>query len=196
MTLFEKGLLLYFFILFILWLWVFNTRGDRKLDKRHNLSNVKSERSNWVNIFKSAKYLPSVNKKEFINAVVSWGIINLSYEGLSEKRKSVDVEISYYRHKKMKGCFSSHFKKILVYVNNHESVDDLINTALHEVVHFFQYCSDKRNYEKNYYKLLKEKSYSYHPMEIEAVAIAAAYTNDCKKYLVEKGILRINNKKN
>jgi hypothetical protein len=33
-------------------------------------------------------------------------------------------------------------------------------------------------------------------MEIEAVAIAAAYTSDCKKYLVEKGILRIKNKKN
>lgn len=138
MTIFDKGLLLYFFVLFILWLWYFNTEGDRKPDKRHDLSNVNSERSNWAKIFKSAKYLPAVNKKEFINAVVSWGIKNLSYEGLSEKR----------------------------------------------------------NYEKNYYKLLKEKTYSYHPMEIEAEAIAAAYTNDCKKYLVEKGILRIKNKKN
>ena len=196
MTIFEKGLLLYFFVLFILWLWYFNTGGDRKPDKRHDLSNVNSERSNWAKIFKSAKYLPAVNKKEFINAVVSWGIKNLSYEGLSEKRKPVDVEISYYHHKKMKGYFSSHFKKILVYVNNHESVDDLIDTALHEVVHFFQYCSDKRNYEKNYYKLLKEKTYSNHPMEIEARLIAAAHKDDCRKYLVEKGILRIKNKKN
>lgn len=207
LSLFEKWLVLYFYILLMIWVWNYDEKPEKENDKVDDKKDpgyttekpekspepiqFNPERSNWFKIINPPQYELAVNKKEFIYAVVCWGLKNLTYEGVSGKKVSVDVEISYYPHKKMKGYFSSYYKKIMVYVNSHKTVEDLIDTSLHEVVHCFQYFLDKRNYEQKYAKWLKEKTYSFHPMEIEARKIASANTKDCKNYMIEQGKLRL-----
>lgn len=172
----DKVFILYFSILFIIWLW---TKSEGKLNKP------------VFPIFKPRpKYELAVNKKEFVSEVVKWGITNLSYEGVIQKRKRVEVQVSYYPHKKFRGTFSSFQNKIKVYVNNHPDIDELIDTSLHEVVHLLQYYADKKNFEKRYAKLLSEKTYEKHPMEIEAKQMAAAHTKACKYFLISHGMLR------
>lgn len=172
---FERCLLIYFCVLFLIWFFSSNHNVESKIP-----------------FFKSKpRYELAINKKQFVFEVVQWGLRNLSYEGVDHVRKTVNVEISYYPHKKMRGTFSSIQKKIKVYVNNHPDIDELIDTTLHEVVHLLQYCADKKNFEKRYTKLLHEKTYAKHPMEMEAVKLAAYYTPSCKKYMIEQGKLRI-----
>jgi hypothetical protein len=172
---FEQGLLIYFVILLILWVWKGNESSDEKGDDGNGAT--------------KEKYSLAVNKKDFIREVVSWGIRNISYDGVSKKRNSVELEISYHPHKKLHGVFFSNQKKIRVYVNNHARVKDIVDTSLHEVVHLLQYTADKRNFQKKYNKLLQEKTYAKHPMEIEAVKLAAYYTDHCINYLIEQGKL-------
>jgi hypothetical protein len=168
--------ILYFSILFIIWLW---TKSNSKLNE--TISRI---------LKRQPKYELSVNKKEFVCEIVRWGLANLSYEGASQKRKRVEVQVSYYPHKKFRGTFSSFQNKIKVYVNNHPDIDELIDTSLHEVVHLLQYYADKKNFDKRYAKLLREKTYEKHPMEMEANEIAAAHTKYCKYFLINQGMLR------
>lgn len=139
-------------------------------------------------LFKArSQYKPTLSKKAFVTEVVRWGLGNISYEGATQKRKSVQVQVSYYQHKTLKGDYNSFANRIRVFVNAHDDLDELIDTALHEVVHFLQYCADKRNFQSRYTKLLQEKSYEKHPMEVEARKLAAAYLLACKNEFIAKG---------
>lgn len=173
LNLFEKGLIIYFLILFLIWLFT----SDEKLNEPISFTFLK----------KPVKYELTVNKKEFIRDVVRWGLRNIDYSGANQQKKSVNLNISYYMHKKFKGTFNSGYNRIKVYVNNHATVEDIIDTSLHEVVHFLQYCADKKNFQTKYSKLLKEKTYANHPMEIEAVKIASSYTRDCMNFMIQQG---------
>lgn len=172
---FERCFLVYFGMLFLIWLYCI----DRDTKSGIHLFNSKPQ------------YEIATNKKQFIFEVVQWGLKNLSYKGVDHLKKTANVEISYYPHKKLRGTFSSIQKKIKVYVNNHPDIDELIDTSLHEVMHLLQYYADKKNYDKRYTKLSYEHTWAKHPMEIEAVKMAATYTLCCKKYMIEQGKLRI-----
>jgi len=173
----ERFFFFYFTILIIIWLV--------KIDHT----------SFWPKSFssfnKEPKYELALNKKAFVIEVVRWGLRNISYEGVEQKRKSVNVQVSYYDHKKLHGVYYSSQNTIKIYVNNHQDIDQLIDSTLHEVIHAFQLFSDKQNFQKRYSRLLQEKTYAKHPMEIEARKLAAANTQACKEYLIAQGKLRI-----
>jgi hypothetical protein len=171
----EKGFVIYFFILFLIWLlkieWPKIEDTNRKASKIY------------------PHYKLRVNKKRFVIEVVKWALMNLEYKGVVLKKWNVDVEISYYNHKKVHGLFYSGINKIKIFVNNHKKIEDLVDSCIHEVVHYLQFCHDPKNYSKNYKLLLDKLSYQKHPMELEARSIAASYTKSCMKYLIEKGFL-------
>jgi len=174
---FELGLLIYFFILLIIWCWKSdNQSGDKKR----------------ISLFQSTpEFEMAVDKKRFIHEVIQWGLTNMQYEGIKKgKKRNVNLEISYYKHKKFYGIYCSYNNKIRVYVNAHNNINELIDSALHELCHHYQYCTDPRNFQIRYKKLLDEYTYEKHPMEIEARKIAAAYVKPCFEYLVENGFLK------
>ena len=188
LALFEKGLIVYFFILFVIWLW---TSDEETKEKSNHDSNQKpGHRPSYFLSNKPIRYELTVNKKEFIRDVVRWGMRNLNYTGANQQKKSVNLDISYYMHKKFKGTFNSSNNRIRVYVNNHATIEDIIDTSLHEVVHFLQFCADKKHFQTRYSKLLKGKTYAKHPMEIEAVKIASNYTQDCMNYMIAQGKIK------
>jgi hypothetical protein len=78
-------------------------------------------------------------------------------------------------------------KEIKIYVKNHDSVHEIVDSLLHEVTHYKQYLRNPRGHAKHYQKLLGLYGYVNHPMEIEAVETAKKYSDDCIKYLVRNG---------
>ncbi len=167
--------ILYFSILFILWLVkvVFVSKTG--------VQNAKQ------NIYQA--YWLSGNKKRFIKEVISWGINNINIQSEQKREGAVNYEVSYYRHKTIKGVFFPIQNKIRIYVNNHINIIDLIDSSLHEVVHALQYCADKKGYQKKYTKLLEEHNYASHPMEVEARLLAERNLKPCIEYLYQKGFL-------
>lgn len=174
---FEIGLMIYFCILLIIWIW--------KSDSKYSDSKRKSF------FCRTPDYQMVVDKKRFIREVIRWGLINIPYEGMHKiKKRKVYLEISYYKHKKHYGVYCSFNNKIKVYVNNHSKVDELIDSSLHELCHHFQYCTDPKNFQTRYKRLLNEFTYEKHPMEIEARKLAAQYVKPCFQYLVNNGYLK------
>jgi hypothetical protein len=174
---FELWLLIYFYFLLLIWLW----KSDSKLDNK---------KSGFF-FRRSPQYQMAVDKKKFIQEVIRWGLTNMSYEGIEKmKNRSVNLEVSYYKHKKHYGTYYSFNKKIKVYVNTHSKIDELIDSSLHELCHHFQFCTDPKNFETRYKRLLDEYTYEKHPMEIEARSIASKYVKPCFNYLVENGFLK------
>lgn len=198
---FELGLLIYFYILFAIWVWKSDEKQkpsdldakDKPDPKPFTSPPVRPEEKFELgkpSIFRpQKKYQLTVNKKRFVLEVIRWGLRNIPYDGIGKKIKSVNFEISYYKHKKNYGVFYSSNKTIKVFVNNHNKIDEFIDTILHEVVHFFQYSADKRNFQTKYKLLLNQFTYVHHPMEIEARKIASQYVNPCFDYLIENGYL-------
>ena len=128
---------------------------------------------------KTKKLTLNTNKKKFVRKVIEWGFANVSYPGLDKKRKSVNVEVLYYKHKRKLGEFVPSRNTIRVYINSHADVTEMVNTALHELAHYYQYLLQPNSFQTNYNKLLAQLSYEKHPMEIEARSMASKYTNAC-----------------
>jgi len=140
---------------------------------------------------KKPSYTMAVDKKQFVGEIVKWGLTNIQHEGANKlKKKSVNLEVSYYRHKKTYGVYYSYQKKIKVYVNAHNKIDEMVDTSLHELIHHFQYCSDPKNFERNYKMLLHQHTYEKHPMEIEARSMASKHVKSCLKHLIENGYVK------
>jgi hypothetical protein len=174
---FELGLLIYFLGLGILWVLLSDNKANGKKFKSFL----------WVR----PNYLMAVNKKKFVQEVVRWGLTYMKYDGAGKiKNKKVNLEVSYYNHKKKYGVYYSYSNKIKVYVNAHHKIHDVIDTSLHEVVHYLQYCSDPKNFDNKYKSLLDKCTYEKHPMEIEARVIAANHVKPCLNYLIESGYLK------
>jgi hypothetical protein len=199
---FELGLLIYFYILFLIWVWASDEKEKPSKPDTTGVSNPEPETSLPIlpdeklvpykpSIFTPQKYYQiTVNKKRFVLEVIRWGLRNIPYEGLTQRRRrAVNLEVSYYKHKKNNGVYCSSQNKIKVYVNTHSKISQLIDSSIHELCHHFQYCADPRNYQTRYNRLM-EYTYAKHPMEIEARNMAAKYVNPCFEYLVQKGYLK------
>ncbi len=174
---YEFALLAFIYILFILWLFISSSKSDEK--KRNSF------------FWQRSNYLLAVDKKRFIIEIARWGLTNIDHHGSNlVKNKSINLEVSYYHHKKKYGIYYANQKKIKVYVNAHNKIDDMIDTTLHEVVHHFQYCSDPKNFKKKYDTLLHQCTYEKHPMEIEARSVAAKHVKSCFNYLIQQGYVK------
>ena len=134
----------------------------------------------WVSS-KASQYTINCSKVKLARTILSWGLTNIQP---TSKKQSVNFKVYYHPHKKRMGAFRWSTREIVLYVNNHQNVLELIDTALHEIVHYKQYVVDPRSFEKEYQKLLSNKGYDDHPMEIEARKGAAANVSACLEYLL------------
>jgi len=88
------------------------------------------------------------------------------------------------------GTFFSTTRHINIYINNHSDVKEIIDTALHEVVHYKQFRLNPKSFNDMYSKHLQEIGYKNHPMEKEAKKVAALSTDRCLDYLLTNGLVR------
>ena len=120
--------------------------------------------------------------KTLCHNIVLWGIDNVPpYKGVDKLNvmvldKNKNKMANYYPHK----------RKIEIYMNSHYTVNEIVNTLLHEITHYKQHQTKPRTILKDYKKLLDVYGYENHPMEKEANENAVKYTEPCLKYLVKK----------
>jgi hypothetical protein len=139
-----------------------------------------------LHFFGENEYTPAVNKAALIRATVRWCACNLGYP--PGHRKLPGLEISYYKHKKFHGLFFSGNRKIRIYPNNHASAASLINTIIHEYIHYLEVTNVQNQQLYNQYTL--QSGYEKNPFEISARKKADEFTPACIQDLVKEGMLK------
>lgn len=127
----------------------------------------------------------NVSKSKFITQVIEWCKQNLEHP--KHHKYYPVVEVKYYKTKKVSGDYSSSNRIIRIFVNNHQTIDELIDTCIHEYVHYLQMPFKTNQVEYNKYN--KTKGYFNNPYEIDARERAAFHTPICIKDLKRLGYI-------
>jgi hypothetical protein len=127
------------------------------------------------------------DKKTLCNSIVLWGINNIPPVSL---KQNVTVKISNYKHKGTMAVFYPESKEIKIYIRNHHTVVDIVDSLLHEVIHYKQFTINPRWWYRKYSKLIKLIGYHDHPMEKEAEELSKKYQIKCVNYLIKNGLIR------
>jgi hypothetical protein len=93
--------------------------------------------------------------------------------------------IRYYKHKKWAGMFNG---EVIIYLKSNPEIPDLVNTVLHEVMHYVQSKTDKQY--KRYGEFTDTYGYWNNPFENEARAFADKYCQSCLNYLKSKQLIK------
>ena len=104
-------------------------------------------------------------------------VANWCMNNLSSNEKLPKVWIDWKRQKRCYGEYDYTDNEIIVYPLINEKVEDIIDTTIHEWIHFLQDTEEIIDSIKRY-KYFK----SANPKELEAVELAKKYT---KRYLKE-----------
>lgn len=130
-------------------------------------------------------YALNVTKSGFVSAVIDWCKENMEYP--KHHKYYPTVEVKYNINKKANGDYSSYSRLIRIYVNNHKSIEDLVDTCIHEYTHYLQMPKEVHQLEYNKYN--KTKGYYNNPYEIEAREKAEFYTPKCINDLYKLGYI-------
>ena len=140
------------------------------------------------NEIKSKKKYYNINgtKARFVNEVLKWCMNNMDYP--TGHKYYPQVKICYYKTKRNRfGDYTSNDRLIRIFINNHYSVEELINTVIHEYTHYLDMPFQKDQNEYNRY--LKQIGYYDNPFEINARETADKYTLICLKDMKRKGLI-------
>lgn len=128
-------------------------------------------------------YVLNISKAKFVYTVIDWCKKNMEYP--KHHKYYPTVEVKYYINKKVLGDYSSTSRIIRIFINNHTSIEELVNTIIHEYQHYLQMPREKHQVE--YTKYNKTKGYFNNPYEIDAREKAEFYTPKCIKDLHKLG---------
>jgi len=119
--------------------------------------------------------LENVNR-EFVDLIIDYCV---SRFGFSKYQPNFPRFILYNRLCSPSPLHCGHYKfkknVVSIFKPAHKSCVDLVDTVIHEYVHYLQS-------NKKYYKLAKKHGYKDHPYEIEAVEIAKTHGLLAKKW--------------
>ena len=99
-------------------------------------------------------------------------------------KKYPPFKIYYYKHRKFAGVFNT---EVVIYLKSNPDIPSLVNTVLHEVMHYAQSQTDKQY--KHYHEFTDKYGYWKNPFEIQARAWAAQNCDSCIRYLAEKQLI-------
>jgi hypothetical protein len=135
---------------------------------------------------KENDYNIKVTKSRFINEVVKWCMNNMDYP--TGHKYYPQVKICYYKTKRSRfGDYTSNVRIIRIFINNHNTVKELINTIIHEYTHYLDMPTQQE--QKEYNRYLKQKGYFENPYEINARKTADKYTSSCLKEMIRIGFI-------
>ncbi len=130
-------------------------------------------------------YSLNVAKARFVNLVIEWCQKNMEFP--AHHKYYPTVEIKYYKSKKKSGDYSSRSRVIRIFVNNRQTIEELVDTCIHEYAHYLQMPKEINQLE--YTKYNKTKGYYNNPYEVDARKKAAFYTPKCVKDLRKLGYI-------
>jgi hypothetical protein len=104
-------------------------------------------------------------------------VLDWCHENLGNSIKSKpNITLKYYPHKKLAGVFISSSNECQIYIHNHQTLREIINTVIHEYVHSLQ---QSKTFDKMYEKHQREIGYEMNPFEVEAREVAKKYEKEC-----------------
>lgn len=113
-------------------------------------------------------------KISYTKMALEWCVENFGVN--SRKRKKLILEINDKARIEGRmvfyGIYCFNKNKIVIYISNCETVDDIVSTIIHEYTHYLQSSSLLRYYQKYYY-------YSQNPFERQAKRNEKKYTKEC-----------------
>ena len=77
---------------------------------------------------------------------------------------------------------------IYIYVKNNHSVDELVNTVLHELAHYIQ-CQSDANWVSTYNYYQQAYGYQQNPLEVDSRLFAQKWMKPCLTYLKENNLI-------
>lgn len=138
-----------------------------------------------LNYKSKQKFTLNVTKAGLIAAVIEWCKVNMEYP--KHHKYYPTIEVKYYINKKVNGDYSSRSRIIRIFVNNHNSIEDLVDTCIHEYTHYLQMPKEMNQIE--YTKYTNSNGYYNNPYEIDAREKAKRYTPKCIKELCKLGYI-------
>lgn len=131
--------------------------------------------------FNNKKWKPNVPYTRLVSEVIQFTGSFL----VEKKIKNYPLyKIQYYKHNKYAGVFNG---EVVVYLKSNPDIPTLVNTVLHEVMHYVQSQTDKQY--KRYGEFTNTYGYWNNPFEEEARAFAEQYAEPCIKHLVSKQLI-------
>ena len=146
-------------------------------------NNKTRSKSNKIKFKKN--YTLNVTKARFVNLVIDWCQKNMEFP--KGHKYYPTVEVKYYISKKKSGDYTSNSRVIRIFVNNHQTIEELVDTCIHEYTHYLQ--MPKNIHQLEYTKYNSTKGYHNNPYEVDARKKAAFYTPKCIKDLRKRGYI-------
>jgi len=132
-------------------------------------------------------YTLNTSKAAYVRAVGNWCYENLTKAKAKNNILPPKIELSYYFHRTKHGQYISSKKTIKIYVNNHQSIEKLTDTIIHEFIHFLEIRSPQHEKEYNVYH--RKVGYLNNPYEISAREKAEDNCARCIEQMREKNYL-------
>lgn len=130
-------------------------------------------------------YVKKTNSAALIRQVIYWCKDEM---GLPPNVKSIpEVKISYYKHQKYAGLYHTQKQCIIIYPKSNDSLLKLVDSVIHEYVHFLEMRSPKDAIA--YSKFQETHGYINNPYEVSARKIAAEKRDLCMQYLLNNNFI-------
>jgi hypothetical protein len=113
-----------------------------------------------------------VKKTTYCQMVLDWCHDNIAYP----KTSKPILQVNYYPHKRWSGVYYSGNHLCVIYVNNHDTIQAVTNSVIHEYVHARQ---RNKNFDKMYEKYQRDFGYELNPLEQESRKVAKDREVEC-----------------
>lgn len=203
----DKALIMYLYVCFVI--WIISTIYNNEKGKKEDTEIIKTN-TIYTNVFVAIRlWVISVDKRklisddeivsvippikkyqlncckiEFVRAVIKWCKENLD----SNKNRTINLDLKYYKHKTLMGSYNYITKTITVYYNSHKSIESIVDTIIHEHHHAKEIVFKKHQIE--YDKLSAEKTYYNNPYEVRARKAGADNRFKCIADLYKSNYLK------
>lgn len=117
-----------------------------------------------------------ISKSSFIKLVLDWCHTNIDHKA----NRKPSIVVKYHLSKKALGIYHAANNEIVIYVNNHQTIEQLTNTIIHEYIHARQ---RNRLFTKMYDQYTRDLGYWENPYEKEARREADRYQVECINYI-------------
>jgi hypothetical protein len=119
----------------------------------------------------------AISKSSFIKLVLDWCHANIDHKA----NRKPSIVVKYHLSKKALGIYHAANNEIVIYVNNHQTIEQLTNTIIHEYIHARQ---RNRLFTKMYDQYTRDLGYWENPYEKEARGEADRYQGKCTRHLL------------
>lgn len=120
-----------------------------------------------------------VKKKIYCQMVLDWCHDNIAYP----KTPKPTLQVNYYPHKRWSGVYYSGNHLCVIYVNNHDTIQAVTNSVIHEYVHARQ---RNKNFDKLYEKYQRDFGYELNPLEQEARLVGKDREVECMLWVCQQ----------